>query len=125
MHVEHFGGTAQAEDVETLERILAARFGPNVNEFWLCGGERFPALAIQVKDDVACVHFFPVDQHPGLVCINHDAVHGTVVLYTNTPTEQIAVPAESTVPLASALQAAREFFRTGTLPASLHWADLE
>ena len=49
-----------------IAAVLARRHDRCVNEFWLFHtGKEFPRMAINVAGDLAFVHYFPSDGHPG------------------------------------------------------------
>jgi hypothetical protein len=54
--------------------VLARRHDRGVNEFWLFyKGQEFPRMAINVAGDLAFVHYFPCDGHPGWRLLGHVA----------------------------------------------------
>ena len=92
LKVEHFGGAVEVDDSAALDRVLDARYGNDVNEYWLGGEEKYPCLAIQVRGSVACLHFFPRDGHPGFLSVGDETAAGIETFYTNTPTEGVTSP---------------------------------
>jgi hypothetical protein len=127
MRIEHFGGTAVASDWPSLRQLLTLRYGSGANEFWLSGEERFPSLSILVRDERACLHFFRSEHDAGR-CSQNDAngqeASGSLIFFTNTPDEEIEVPAEATVSFSTAMDAARDFLGSSEPPPSIHWKEL-
>lgn len=127
MKIEHFDGSLEVSDTSSLEKALAARSARNANEFWLCGNERYPLLAIMICETLACLHYFPTDGHPGFISVAKSCKlpqNVTVLFYTNTADEEIEVASESAVPLQLALEAAREFFVSKNIPRCVDWVEL-
>ena len=128
MKIEHFGGLDYAGDLGSLDAVLTSRYGTNANEFWLSlEDEKFPALAILVRDDLANVHYFPEDGHPGYLLTESQPnakTGGSTVFFTNTPSEEVEIGNEGVVPFSSALKAAHEFFSSTTLPTLEGWFEL-
>ncbi len=49
-----------------IAAALARRNDRGVNEFWLSRKDRkFPHMAINVAKDLACLHYWPYEGHPG------------------------------------------------------------
>jgi hypothetical protein len=68
LRVDDFDGPHEANSVSALEIILAKRYNEDSNSFWLShGNKRHPALALLVKGNLAGMHYFPKDSHPGFV----------------------------------------------------------
>jgi len=127
MNIDHFGGEEIAADAATLEAVLGKRYGANANEFWLSGEEPYPAVTILVREQLACVHFFPEDGHPGYLLKGGRSIvepSGFTTFFTNTPTEEIEVANENIVPFSDAQRIAREFFLTNSMPGSDDWFEL-
>src|ERR1035441_3537567 len=96
MRIEDFGGVSDLANEEDIEKALAKRYGEGVNEFWLFYTDnKFPAISILVKGDIAALHYFPKDQDPGMTSIggrlNLEA-GGTTIFYINTTEEEQEVP---------------------------------
>ena len=122
--VEHFGGTEEVRDSLALDRILARRFGADVNAFWITGEEPFPALAILVRGELASVHFFPHDGHAGFQSRGTAPSQHPVTFCCGSPTELIQVPSESVVAFDDARLAAHEVLSSFAMPQSLRWFEL-
>jgi hypothetical protein len=125
MIVEDLGGLHPANSDAEMERALAARYGQGVNEIWLAHGDQlFPALSILANKDLACVHFYPEEFDPGFQSVG--PVPGLdpdqkTAFFVNTPTEILSMSNRSVVPFSLALEAAREFSKSPTLPRCIKW----
>jgi hypothetical protein len=127
MKVSHFGGTVFCATIEDQATILNIRFGTGVNEYWISGEDDNPCLAILVKDDYANLTFFPEDGHPGFQSVGMGTdlnMEEITVFNTNTPNEEMEVNNDSIVPFTMALEAAKEFFASLTMPTCLEWIEL-
>ena len=126
--IEDFSGRGLVEDSGTLRTYFARRYDNDLNEYWLSTESGFPALSIQVRGSLACLHYFPSADHPGYISKNKGgniSVGEIVVFATNTPEEEIEVYGENIVGIEEAFLAANEFvvdpFR---LPPSTRWIEL-
>jgi hypothetical protein len=125
MKIEDFDGMHEARDAAELEVVLMKRFGPGVNEFWLSHNDRFPAMSIWVRNDLATLHFFEKERDPGYRSIGTLAEEdGTTIFHTESVKHKESVPNRFVVPYALALAAAKEFFSSKQLPASIEWMRL-
>jgi len=125
MKIEHFGGLAEVGDDASLDEVLSKRFGEDVNEFWISGDEKYPALTIQVRGPLSCLLYYPEEGHPGFISVGEDGDEDEVVVFrTNTPTEEIEVSADAVVPFEQARRAAHEFMTSTSKPASVEWSEL-
>ena len=53
-----------------IESVLKKRDDAGMNCFWLSHGtEKFPAINIMVNGDLAYVHYFPEERHPGYASV--------------------------------------------------------
>ena len=127
MKIEHFGGFVECNGIEEFESILNMRYGKGVNEFWVCGKDRYPCLSVMVNGEYAYVHFFPEHKHPGFhsVSINTRLPEGkTSVFYTGTIYEEIQISNDAVIPFSFAVTAAKEFFNTLKMPKCIEWFEL-
>jgi hypothetical protein len=119
-------------DETTLEQVLRFRDRVGGGQFWLCHDDgAYPAVAIRVSGDVADVHYFPFDGHPGFRALPSPSVrldHGggtTTLLYERCdPSSGEQSPSEFIVSVDAAVSLAREFFRTGSRPSGASWFEL-
>jgi hypothetical protein len=109
-----------------IAAVLARRHDRGVNEFWLSHeGREFPHMAIEVAGDLACVHYWPSEGHPGWRLLG--SVPG---LDPEGETEfQICreygtTPNEFVVPFSVALEAAVAFSADMRMPVVGDWFEL-
>ena len=123
--VEDFGGVTQISSESQLE-VVDRRFGAaNANELWITrGDERFPAIAVLVRGELACAHYFPDEQHAGVASIGDRNRAGTVTFLVNTPAEMIEVAAAMVVPFSLVREAIKLFLRSAGLPNCIEWQEL-
>lgn len=124
MNVEHFGGSVECTDGLLLDGILDVRFGDEANEYLLSHEERYPLLTIQVRGDIACLHFFLGEDHAGFISVGDRKRRDLVTLNTNTPSETIEIAGSFVVTLHRARAAAHEFLRSASRPTSIDWEEL-
>lgn len=128
MNVEDFKGVVyQAPDRDQLEAVLMRRHGNGVNEFWLShGNDRYPAIVLSVKGDLAAVHYFPKEGHPGFTLTGNLAglQPGETKFWISAGGETIDVMNDAVIPFAVALAVANEFLISDELPRSLEWFEL-
>jgi hypothetical protein len=122
--VEHFGGSVEVADSAALDAVLGERHGDDANEYFLCGAEPYPLLALLVHGSVACLHYFPREDHPGFLSVGGGVAGEGRAFYTNKPTEVIEVPGDAVVSFEQARDAARDFLRDGVIPSSVRWIEL-
>jgi hypothetical protein len=117
----------EANTLAELERILARRYGDDVNAFWISNTGKPPLLLILVNKALAYVFFFPSRDHPGFHSVGNIAgldPHKFTTFYMNGIEEPEPYPNDAIVPVADALIAAREFFASQQLPPSMEWSEL-
>ena len=128
LRVEDFEGFHEANNIMELEGVLVKRYNEDSNSLWLChGSKRHPALALLVRGDLAGIHYFPKDSHPGFVPTGNLAglPRGEqTVFYMGRSGEEIQVLNDAIVPFAVALAVAKEFFGSEALPKSIRWNEL-
>ena len=127
MMVSEISGDHRVSSIEEFESILMRRCGAQrVNEFWICpAGERHPALAIMVRGDLACAHYFPRYREAGF--LSQGRVGGlsrSGMTWFQTRGESTRVPNHAVVRFVDALQAAKEFWYSKDLPKSIEWLEL-
>jgi immunity protein Imm1 of predicted polymorphic toxin system len=117
-------------DVTTLADVQAAlskRHDAGINAFWLShGSKKLPAISILVKGDIAYVHYFPNDDHPGFASVAKlpgPRPHETTIFFVN-PNEKVWILNGAVVPFSDALKAAEEFAISETMPRSIQWSEL-
>jgi hypothetical protein len=110
VRVQDFERVRDANSDEAIESALAERYGSGVNSLWLChGGAKYPALALLVRADLASLHYFPRERHPGFrsvgVVEGQEPGESTAFCVTSLNDEQ-PIPNGSIVPFSTALSAA-------------------
>jgi len=121
--------TWHVADEESLDAALAWRDDRGGGMFWLTPDEeQYPALALRVSADLADVHYFPRDGHPGFRCLGgHGMTEGglTTLAYQGCdPATGEQNPNEFVVSFEKAHAAALEFFRTKQMSAVVSWFEL-
>jgi hypothetical protein len=123
--IEDVRGVRVVESMIELDAALTESIRAGVREFWLSDEHAFPAMAIWVKDDLATLHFFREEAHPGLRSIGTILPTKGIVYFAPESTHQAeAVPNRFVVSLASALAAAKQFM-LAKIPDSIEWMDLQ
>jgi hypothetical protein len=126
MNIEHMGGSVDVADLAGLEPVLKERFGDGLNEYWLSfEGEEFPALAVLVRDELACVHYFPADGHPGFVALPRGevaGVAGSVAFETNGA--EVHAPRHLIVSFSDARHAVESFLTSRARDPHMNWVEL-
>ena len=125
MRIEDFKGAINSTNDDDIERTLAKRYGEGVNEFWLSHiDDRFPAISILAKGDIAALHYFPKDQDPGMTSIGGRLdleIGGTTTFHMNLGEEAQEIPNKMLVPFSLALKAAKEFSVNKEPPMCIEW----
>ena len=129
MRVDRCGRTWQVADDKSLDAALASRDDRGGGMFWLTPEpERYPTLALRVSGEVADVHYFPWDGHPGFRCLGGDGLPNggsTTLVYEGCdPATGEETPNEFVIPFETALAIAKEFFRTKQMSAAVSWFEL-
>ncbi len=129
MNIVDFKGLVyEAADRDQLEAVLMRRHGNGVNEFWLShGNDRYPAVALLVKGDLAALHYFPTEGHPGFTSAGNVAglESGEITTFwISAGGETIGVLNDAVMPFSVALAAAAEFLISIELPRSVEWFEL-
>jgi hypothetical protein len=119
----------EVSTLEEFERVLAQRYGNEVNAFWInCGRNLLPLLLILVNKAYAYMFYFPdEDGHPGFHSVGHlpklDPDQDTT-FFMNRIEESEVFPNFAVIALNDALAAAKEFFASTALPQCVEWFEL-
>jgi Immunity protein Imm1 len=117
-----------ASSKDGVEEILLKRYTKDVNAFWLYHEPRKkPLLLILVKNQLANVHYFPDEEHPGFASVGDMPslpANGFTLFYMRSPKEEEYISNDLIVPFADALAAAKEFLANTALPPSIEWFEL-
>lgn len=128
MRIWDFESAHDATTPAQVEAVLSKRHGADVNSFWIGhedGG--FPAINIMVKGDLAYVHYFPKESHPGLASVAQfpeRAGGGSSVFFLSSGGEEAWVPNYAVVAFSEALKVAQEFAVSKELPKCMRWNSL-
>lgn len=117
-------GHKVVESFDQLQQLLRNSRNGDFGEFWL--GEKngtFPALAIHTHGNLAYVHFFPADRHPGFQSIG-EVNSGDEVIFKQAGQGEFSMPRAFVVAIEQAYEAAAEFFTTLQLPSCIQWTEL-
>jgi hypothetical protein len=126
MIIEDYDSDHNVTEPADIEAVLSKRYPGGINSFWLYRGpEQFPSINISVKGDLAYVHYFPTDGHPGFASVgNSDPRSSETSIFFIRPTEKIWVLNSTLVPFSDALKAAQEFAVSGAAPRCIQWNSL-
>lgn len=81
-------------------------------------------MAVLVKDESACVHYFPDTAHPGFHSVGTNPDWEALVSFVGDNYETTEVPLAMVVHWTVALLAAEEFFNSHAKPTSIVWKEL-
>ena len=121
MKLATFQQPVEVASIEQLRKELQFRHDCSFGSFWLwhpTGTE----LALMVNGSDAYIHFLPGGDHPGYQAAVRDRSDEILFLADNY--EPTPMPRFTTIPLATALIAVEEFFRSGQRPSSISWDSL-
>jgi hypothetical protein len=129
MKIEGHHRRWEARDAGALEQVLRFRDDVGGAMFWLADDdEPHPAMAIRVSGDLADVHYFPHEGHPGfraLVESSAPRAPMTTFIYEGCdPAAGEETPSEFVLPAAAAIEIAKEFQLTGEMSAAVSWFEL-
>jgi hypothetical protein len=128
MKIEDFGGAHDANSASELEKILQKRYGSGANGFWLShDNERSPAISLLVKGDLACLHYFPDELHPGFLsvgAIEELTPSETTTFFLDTPDQEQELPNSAVIRFSKAVEVAKDFYASKELPRSIRWLEL-
>ncbi len=128
MVIYNYGHEYSTSDLSELERIMSARHKNGMNEVLLAhDGHEYPLLSILMKDDIAALHYLVEGDRAGFASIGGRLglpPKGNTVFGTGHPDENIWVTNRAVVPFTTALEVAKEFFRSEQLPKSIKWLEL-
>jgi hypothetical protein len=111
-----------------IEAALRKRHGAGRNAFWLFhGSNTSPVISIMVKGDLAYVHYFPKDRHPGFASFG--ALPGLTSgcdtsFFPDDTEETFEIMNYAVVRFADALKVAQEFAISPALPKSIQWSEM-
>lgn len=115
-------GHKTASSVDELKELLQSTRNGDFGEFWL-GSEIFPALAVHIHAELAYLHFFQEESHPGFQSVGN-VNSEEYVEFQQDGQGSFYMPRAFVIPVEQAYQAAAEFFTTSQLPACIAWNEL-
>ena len=128
MKISDFASVYETHSDPEIELVLSKRYGDGVNELWLSNGtDKFPAISILVKGNLASLNYFPKPRDPGYRSAGPGLglkPGGFTTFYINTPTEEQDVLNDSIVLFSDALAAAKQFAISTALPTAIDWVEL-
>jgi hypothetical protein len=86
-----------------------------------------PSLWILVNNQLANLHYFPDEEHPGYASIGDLPLlpaDGFTIFFMRSPKEEEYISNDLIVPFADALAAAKEFLVSTAFPPSIEWFEL-
>lgn len=99
-----------------------------MNEFHITHGDaEYPMLDVLVTGDLAALHYFPREGHPGFRAAGNLAgleQWEITVFDISACGDTIGVLNDAVMPVARALAAAKEFLTSDQLPQSVEWFEL-
>jgi hypothetical protein len=117
-----------ASSKDGVEKILLKRYTKGVNAFWLYHESRKkPLLLILVKNQLANLHYFPDEEHPGFASVGDMPslpTDGFTMFFMRNLKEEEYISNDLIVPFSDALAAAKEFLASTELPRSIEWFEL-
>lgn len=128
MRIEDYNTVWNVTSPADVEVALTIRHGAGRNAFWLShGSDKSPAINIMVRGDLAYVHYFPKDRHPGFASIGTVpslSLGGDTSFFPDNTEETFEILNEAVVQFADALKVAQEFAVSPELPKSIQWSEL-
>jgi hypothetical protein len=128
MRIQDYDSICNVTSPADIETALSRRHGAGRNAFWLShGAELFPVINIMVKGDLAHVHYFPEDRHPGFASVGRLPdlrPNGDTVVFMNSSDEPVEIMNGAVVPFSDALKVAQEFAISATMPKCIQWFEL-
>jgi hypothetical protein len=125
MRIEDYDSVCDVTKPADIEAAPSKRHGGGINSFWLShGAERYPAINIMVKEDLASVHYLPEDRDHGFISVARipgPRPNETSIFFV-APTAKIWVWNGELVPCSDALKVAQEF--ATTMPRCIQWFEL-
>jgi hypothetical protein len=132
MRIQGHNREWDADDETALEQVLAFRDDVGGALFWLTDDEDpHLALAIRISGDLADVHYFPEEGHPGFRALAEPSAarvkenQMTTLIYEGCdPATGEETPSEFVLPVSTAIALARQFHRTRRRSPAVSWLEL-
>jgi hypothetical protein len=128
MKIEDFDATQDLSTPLEIQAALSKRSGAGLASFWLThGGERFPMINIMINGDLAYVHYFPEDRHPGYAsagALPQLPPDGITHFFQHPTDEPFDIMNNAVVRASEALKVAQEFAVSKGMPKCIPWRSL-
>jgi hypothetical protein len=128
MKIEDFDSVQDLSTPLEIETALGKRHDSGLNSFWLShGAERFPAINIMINGDLAYVHYFPEERHPGYASVGGPpnlTREGITNFFPHPSDEPFDIRNDAVVPFSKALKVAQEFAASKGMPKCIAWRSL-
>ena len=85
--------------------------------------QKHPLLVVHTNADLAYLHYFPAERHPGFQAVGGRDGGGEVTFWQEGQ-GQFCMPSAVVVTVEKAYAAAAQFFNSGTLPSCVEWTEL-
>jgi Immunity protein Imm1 len=128
MTIEDYHTACDITTLAEVEALLRRRYGAGRNAFWLRHGcNKFPAINIMVSGDLAYIHYFPKERHPGFASVG--MLPGLrsgeeTDFFLSSSNEPLGIMNDAVVRFSDALKAAQEFAISPELPKCIQWSEL-
>ncbi|WP_430453906.1 Imm1 family immunity protein [Rhodopirellula europaea] len=128
MKIHDLSGSFETDDTSQLAERLRGDRRDAYGAFHVSGDDAMPYISAHFNGDIAYVHYFATDGHPGFQPTDMtpngcpDEVH-----FLNTDGAEagaIDMPASALVDADTAIQAILEFAASGQMPQSIQWFEL-
>jgi hypothetical protein len=128
MQLHDFDGhTVINTEDELLARLMSVRRG-DYGAFMLSDTDDYPVLSVQLNCDIAYLHYFPAEDHPGYHPrgMTPPGCTGDFHFFqtNNCEADSFDMPEYALVSAVTAYAAAIEFFRSPNLPESIAWFEV-
>src|ERR1700686_2027044 len=107
MRIQDYDSVCDVTTPADIEAALSKRHAGH-NEFWLSHRTMLhPAMSILVNGDLACIDYFPKEDHPGFVSVGGAPSDGpNETVFFVSPTEKIWVENSAVTAFSDALKVA-------------------
>ena len=128
MRIKDYKSICNVTNPADIAAALQRRHGAGRNAFWLSyGSDLHPAISILVSGELAYVHYFPDDDHPGFASVGN--LPGLRVgefseFFPEQSNDSFDIMNEAVIPFSDALKVAQEFASSPTMPKCIGWNSL-
>ena len=120
MNMTNCNGDFELHSFTELEQQIRESSTYPFDDIWISGEANYPCLSILINGQYACIHYFLNNQGDMFQSIGYG--HENIIFETNG--EKSDMPANSIIPLHSAIECAKQFYETQKLPTCINWRDL-